>query len=124
MKRLSLLLLGAGLLSACSSIPFMNKEEVAHAPLKRRVVQQEPAAQPVVVNGVEVQKVAFRPGISTATVEQLARAAQCRGGQGAGLVTEPGPVEVYRMACDNGKVFMARCELRQCKPMHAAVAGR
>jgi hypothetical protein len=26
-------------------------------------------------------------------------------------------VEVYRMVCDSGKVFMARCELRQCKAM-------
>jgi translation initiation factor IF-1 len=47
----------------------------------------------------------------------LARQQACTGGQGAALVTEPGPVEVYRMQCDNGKVFMARCEMRQCRPM-------
>ena len=35
----------------------------------------------------------------------------------AALVTEPGPVEVYRMQCDNGKVFMARCEMRQCRQL-------
>jgi hypothetical protein len=118
MKRLSLLLLAAGLLSACSYIPFMKKEpEVSQAPVKRKSFEAEQAAKRVVVDGVEVQKVEFRPGVSSATVERLATAQQCRGGQGAGLVTEPGPVEVYRMACDNGKVFMARCELRQCKAM-------
>jgi hypothetical protein len=26
-------------------------------------------------------------------------------------------VEVYRMRCEDGKVFMARCELRQCVKM-------
>jgi hypothetical protein len=50
------------------------------------------------------------------TVEQLARQHACVG-QGAGLVTEPGPVEVYRLQCSDGKVFMARCELRQCRKM-------
>jgi hypothetical protein len=55
--------------------------------------------------------------VSSVTVEKIARRGQCTGGQGAGLVTDPGPVEVYRMQCDNGKVFMARCELRQCRQM-------
>ncbi|WP_395401430.1 hypothetical protein ACHMW6_26805 [Pseudoduganella sp. UC29_106] len=120
MKRLSLLLLSAGLLSACSYIPFLQKEEVAQAPVKRKSAQQELGADGtprVVVDGVEVQKVEFRPGISSATVERLAHAQSCKGGLGASLMTEPGPVEVYRMACDNGKVFLARCELRQCTPM-------
>ena len=124
MKRLSLLLLAAGLLSACSYLPFTNKEsKVAQAPLKRKAAQADQAKR-VMVDGVEVQKVEFRPGISSATVERLANAEQCRGGQGAGLVTAPGPVEVYRMACDNGKVFLARCELRQCKAMRSEMASR
>jgi len=120
MKRLSLLLLSAGLLSACSYIPFVQKEEVAQAPVKRKPLQQELGADGtprVVVDGVEVQKVEFRPGISSATVERLAKAQSCQGGLGAGLVSQQGPVEVYRMACDNGKVFLARCELRQCTAM-------
>lgn len=64
-----------------------------------------------------VERVPFVLGVSSATVEKLGRAQACTGGQGAGLVTEPGPVEVYRMRCDNGQVFMARCELRQCSKM-------
>lgn len=65
----------------------------------------------------EIQTVEFRPGISSFTVESLAKRRGCVGGQGAGLITDKGPVEVYRMQCDNGKVFMAKCELRQCKPL-------
>ena len=65
---------------------------------------------------VAVEKLPFRSGISSATVEKLARSAGCSG-QAAGLISEKGPVEVYRMQCDDGRVFMARCEFRQCRPM-------
>jgi hypothetical protein len=82
-----------------------------------------PPAQPVQApglvdaEGVPIERVAFRAGVSSVTVEKMAKGQQCTGGRGAGLVTEPGPVEVYRMQCDDGKVFMARCELRQCRRM-------
>jgi hypothetical protein len=66
---------------------------------------------------VEVQKVEFHSGVSSATVERLGRRFGCTGTSGAGLVTDKGPVEVYRMKCDNGTTFMAQCELRQCRPM-------
>ena len=66
---------------------------------------------------VEIQRVPFKVGVSSATVEKLARAQACASEQGAGLITEPGPIEVYRMRCQDGKVFMARCELRQCRKM-------
>jgi hypothetical protein len=120
MKRLFLLLLAAGLLSACA-----HKKNVAQAPVKRKsVLEAEAANRRAMVDGVAVDKVEFRPGISSATVERMASAEQCIGGKGAGLVTERGPVEVYRMNCSSGKVFMARCELRQCKPMNSDVASR
>jgi hypothetical protein len=66
---------------------------------------------------VVIQTVDFRPGISSATVERLAKQFGCTGSLGAGLIAEKGPVEVYRMKCDNGTIFMAQCELRQCRPM-------
>lgn len=66
---------------------------------------------------VEVQKVEFKAGVSSASVERLAKRFGCAGRTGAGLVTEKGPVEVYRMQCENGTTFIARCELRQCRPM-------
>ena len=107
------LVLAAVLLSACSGL------KTSMAPLPA-----EPA-QPVAANaeandGVNegaIERVPFKIGVSSATVEALAKEQACLGVQGAGLMTAPGPVEVYRMQCDNGKVFMARCELRQCKRM-------
>ncbi|MDB5933887.1 MAG: hypothetical protein JWQ01_1231 [Massilia sp.] len=68
-------------------------------------------------NGAPIERIPFRPGVSSVTVERLGKQGNCTSNEGAGLVTEPGPVEVYRMVCDSGKVFMARCELRQCKAM-------
>lgn len=77
----------------------------------------EPAPVTPSPDVVEIQRVPFKVGVSSATVEQLAKAQACASEQGAGLITEPGPIEVYRMQCQDGKVFMARCELRQCRKM-------
>lgn len=72
-------------------------------------------------NGAPIERVPFRIGVSSATVEKMAKAQGCRGGQGAGLMTAEGPVEVYRMRCEDGamrgRVFTAKCELRQCVRM-------
>ena len=108
MKRA--LVLVAVLLGGCSM--FKSKVEPAPVAAVRPV-----APQLVDASGAPIQRVPFRTGVSSATVEKLARAQSCTGGQGAGLVPEPGPVEVYRMQCEDGKVFMARCELRQCRKM-------
>ena len=76
---------------------------------------------PVPVAVPPIEMIPFRTGVSSATVEKLARQQGCTGGQGAALITQPGPTEVYRMRCEDGpmrgKVFMARCELRQCRAM-------
>ena len=100
------LLLSAALLGGCSV--FGSSIDLS-----------EPAvAAPLASTDVTaIQRVPFRVGESSYTVEKLARAQACTGTQGAGLITEPGPVEVYRMQCANGQVFMARCELRQCRKM-------
>ncbi|MFC5461739.1 hypothetical protein [Massilia niabensis] len=74
------------------------------------------APQLVDAGGALIERVPYRVGVSSVTVEQLARQHACTG-QGAGLVTAPGPVEVYRLQCAGGRVFMARCELRQCRKM-------
>jgi len=92
----------AGLASACTLL---------HRPAP-------PAPPPAaVVAAPAIEKIPFRIGVSSATVENLGKAQGCTSGQGAGLIASEGPVEVYRMQCDSGKVFMARCELRQCKAM-------
>ncbi len=66
---------------------------------------------------LKIETLQFQPGISTVTVENMAKKVGCQGGLGAGLISDKGPVEIYRMLCDNGTVFRARCELRQCKQM-------
>lgn len=110
MKPWILALLCSALLGGCT---LVNRVPVVAAP----VLQPAEPAQLVDANGVPIERVPFRAGISSATVEKMARVDGCVGGQGAGLVTEPGPVEVYRIMCDNGQVYRARCELRQCKRM-------
>lgn len=110
MKRWILAITCVALLGGCS-----------HAKRKKVVVQPAPVKvqepQLVDADGVPIERVPFRAGVSSVTVENMAKKQGCTGGVGAGLVTEPGPVEVYRMICDNGQVFRAKCELRQCKAM-------
>ena len=114
MKRLFVLMTCAVLLSACAT---RSKPMAKWTP---------PATASTVLtdaNGNVIETVPFRPGISSVTVEKMAEAQGCVGGQGAGLMTPQGPVEVYRMICDSRQVFMARCELRQCRQVSAAPAG-
>ena len=108
MKRALVLI--AVLLGGCS----MFKGKVEPAP---RAAAGPAAPQLTDAGGAPIERVPFRVGVSSVTVEKMAREQGCTGGQGAGLVTEPGPIEVYRMRCEDGKVFMARCELRQCRKM-------
>ncbi len=62
----------------------------------------------------KIDMVPFKLGISSVTVEKLARFQGCVGGTGANLVAGKGPIQVYRVYCDEGKVFVAKCEFRQC----------
>lgn len=59
----------------------------------------------------------FTPGISSVTVENMAKKIGCIGNQGASRMSPKGPIELYRIQCENGSVFEARCELRQCKQL-------
>jgi len=69
------------------------------------------------LDGAPIEALPFRPGVSSVTVERLGRQQGCVSREGAGLMTPAGPVEVYKMVCESGKIFTARCELRQCKAM-------
>jgi hypothetical protein len=126
-RSLVLLLSGALLsasMGACSWLPSKSRDDDAAA-AQALAAARKPAPRTTAadgtplarVDGVEIEKVPFRPGVSSATVEVLAKQRGCTGGWGAGLVSEAGPVEIYRMTCESGKVFMARCELKQCKAM-------
>ncbi len=108
MKRL--LVLALMVLGGCSA--FHRTAPTVQAPVAKAA-----PAPGLMADGVPIERIPFRAGVSSATVEKLASREQCNGGPGAALVTEPGPVEVYRMQCEDGKTFMARCELRQCSKM-------
>jgi hypothetical protein len=126
MKRLPLIavLTVSAFAAGCSLLPMAAKNDAAaetqaaavkparqgDGPQDRITIEDE-------AGSVTVQKVPFRSGISSASVERLAKHHGCAGRTGAGLVTEKGPVEVYRMQCENGTTFLAQCELRQCRPM-------
>jgi hypothetical protein len=104
MKRLALVCVAVAVLGGCSMF--------------HRQMPAAPAAPVAAADAAPaVETIPFRTGVSSATVEKMAKQQGCTGGQGAGLITQPGPVEVYRMRCESGKVFMARCELRQCRQM-------
>lgn len=119
----------SALMAGCSLLPAGGNgaPQAAHSAASgmdpaKNVNAVAPSIDRVVVDDgtgrVEVEKVGFRSGVSSASVERLAKRHGCNGSVGAGLLTVKGPVEVYRMQCDSGAVFMARCELRQCRPMH------
>ncbi|MBZ2209901.1 hypothetical protein [Massilia soli] len=109
--KLIVLTMCALLASGCS---MFKGAPVAEKPMTPRVV---PAPPLVDANGAPIERLPFVPGRSSVTVERMAKQKGCTGGLGAGLVTPEGPVEVYRMRCQEGKTFMARCDLRQCKAM-------
>jgi hypothetical protein len=119
MNRLFLIALPVSLamLSACASPPPAHQAEAAAASPARKQAASDKALIRDEAGTAVLQKVEFRSGVSSATVERLARRFGCTGTVGAGLVTEKGPVEVYRMRCDNGTTFLAQCELRQCRPL-------
>ncbi len=102
-------------MAGCARLPVETNQKISRAPTAENPVVN------VVWNGdsaeSKVQMIEFQQGASSFSVEKIAKEYGCRGGKGAGLITAPGPVEIYRMACDSGKTFLAKCELRQCKAM-------
>jgi hypothetical protein len=126
MKRLPLIvvLTASIFATACSSFRLGEAgaaPEAQAAPAPKEARNAEMAENSLTIQDekgtVVIQKVQFQSGISSATVERLGKRFGCNALSGAGLITPQGPVEVYRMQCDNGTTFVAQCELRQCRPM-------
>lgn len=87
---------------------------IGTAPLRSLTAQNE--AEEVIAQE-DIQKVEFHLGRSSYVVGEMAKQNGCFSNTDAALITEQGPIEIYRMNCGNGKAFMARCELRQCVQM-------
>lgn len=77
-----------------------------------------PVASPTQVvtsNAVKIERVPFELGISSVTVERIAKQNNCQSKKGAGLLYKKSPIEVYRVECEDGREIKARCEMRQCE---------
>ena len=120
MKRLMLLstVVCSLTLSACtnSTMPVWRNDPAAPVQPAPLAASAEPAPA-AAADGTPIETVPFRLGSSSVTVENMAKQQSCTGGRGAALMTEPGIIEVYRMLCDDGRVFRAKCDMHQCKPM-------
>ena len=102
---------------AASQKPATRHSTAPSASASNVFLPAEPAVTESSVSPAILQKVDFKLGRSSVTVERIAHKASCVGGKGAALITTSGPVEIYRMDCGDGRTFMARCELRECRAM-------
>jgi len=93
------------------TVPAASPASATSAPAKATNTIEAPA----VAKQSTPNRSAFRQGVSSYTVEQLARGSGCAGHNGAELISEPGTVETYKVVCDDGGHLEALCEYRQCK---------
>lgn len=97
--------------AGCAALPgLFGGEHPAAAPLPLAAAAPA-AAEP------QIQTIPFQAGVSSMTVEKLALRYGCTAKKGAARITGKGPVEVYRMTCDDERILLVKCELRQCKAM-------
>lgn len=106
-KRICILsaLIVVSTLSACT---LFKKAETSAAIEKTKTTANVQKEAPI-------EKIPFEVGVSSHNVERLAKAHNCTSNQGAGLIFKKGPVEMYRVSCEDGREFKARCELRLCE---------
>nr|WP_315468905.1 DUF2846 domain-containing protein [uncultured Undibacterium sp.] len=123
--------------SPVASVP-VTKSEVATKPVEKTISQPAPdsvvvakqaepipaatvnaslpSPAPVTSNNItKIERVPFEIGVSSVTVERIAKQNSCQSTKGAGLLYKKGPVEVYRVQCEDGREIKARCEMRQCE---------
>lgn len=98
--------------AGCAALPGLFGGERPAAAAEPIAAAAAPAAA-----GPQIQTIPFQAGVSSMTVEKLALKYGCIAAKGAARITDKGPVEVYRMACDDERVLLVKCELRQCKAM-------
>ena len=106
-RLLIITLIATTLLAGCGL--FSNK--------KQKTDDQPVAAKVRTATGSNAADNEFSVGVSSVTVEKLAQKNQCVSTKGAKQISAKGPVEMYSVNCEDGRVFMAKCELRQCQPV-------
>ncbi|MFC0348857.1 DUF2846 domain-containing protein [Undibacterium danionis] len=94
-----------------------NASTAGTTPITNQAVSTTATATPLsTTNGdMKIEKVPFELGVSSITVERMAKQNSCQSEKGAGLLYKKGPVEMYRIACEDGRELKVRCELRQCQ---------
>lgn len=91
--------------------------KVTAAPVPATPLPTTPMHSPInnTPSKINIEKIPFEIGVSSNSVERLAKQNNCPSSKGAGLIYKKGPVEVYRVTCDDGRELKARCELRLCE---------
>ena len=107
----TIIVLSSGLLTACSSIKMFSSSEKNTSVAKPVVMQQPTPANEI----GKIERVPFELGVSSVTVERMAKQNNCQSEKGAGLLHKKGPIEVYRVMCEDGREIKARCDMRQCE---------
>jgi len=114
-----------GLFSANSKLQLVNTEIGQGGIASSKLIAIDDATVQLLSSNtqadesVQIEKVPFVQGVSSVTVEKIAAKNSCIGKYGAGLLTDKGPLEIYRINCEDGRTLLARCELRQCKIMRS-----
>jgi hypothetical protein len=94
-----------------------NASTAATTPVTNQAVSTTATATPpsTTNSDMKIEKVPFELGVSSITVERMAKQNSCQSEKGAGLLYKKGPVEMYRIDCEDGRELKVRCELRQCQ---------
>ncbi len=107
----TIIVLSSGLLTACASVKLFNSPD-KNASVSKPVVTPQPTSANEIGT---IERVPFELGVSSVTVERMAKQNNCQSAKGAGLLHKKGPIEVYRVMCKDGREIKARCEMRQCE---------
>jgi hypothetical protein len=111
-SSISIALLSLFLVSACSTKKKASTEMVEVKKIKKTTAQLTVREENA---DVPIETIPFTIGVSSTTVERLAKQQSCESKLGAGLLFSDGPRERYRVSCEDGRVLLAVCELRQCR---------
>lgn len=101
------------LLTACASAKKAGQTTPAANPISAKA--ETNPSNTTASASLKIEKVPFELGVSSVTVERIAKQNSCHSKKGAGLLYKKGPVEVYRVECEDGREIKARCEMRQCE---------
>jgi hypothetical protein len=112
---------------SASVSPVRESTPIARADTSSRAQTAQPSVEPVrestpiargdtnpLAQTAQPKAAQAKFGKFSFEVEKMAKGNGCHGSHGAYLTTDAGPVEGYRVECDGGVVYVARCEYSVC----------